>query len=61
MRTVLLDGEQYDYVENEDGSKNMRIEKNRAGFKININVSGCIKDHAKGIEAVKDLYVKGCL
>jgi hypothetical protein len=60
-KKITFDGELYDLVENEDGSKNLSIKKNRAGFKININVSGCKKEHAEGIQAVEDLYVKGCL
>jgi hypothetical protein len=60
-RKTLFDGELYDYIENDDGSKKLSIERNRAGFKINITVSGCKQDHEEGIKAVKDLFVKGCL
>ncbi|WP_336786878.1 hypothetical protein [Paenibacillus sp. MMO-177] len=60
-KQTLVAGEVYDLVENEDGSKRLSIEKNKAGFKININVSGCKQEHEQGINAVKDFFVKGCL
>lgn len=59
MSQVLFDGEAYELTEHEDGSKTLFNGKNRSGFKITINVSGDKKEHASGIKAVEDFFVKG--
>lgn len=59
MSQILFDGESYELIDNKDGSKTLFKEKNRYGFKITINVSGDTKEHEKGIEAVKNFFVKG--
>lgn len=55
---VLFDGELYDYIEREDGSKRISTEKNSRGFKITIEVSGDEKDHEEGIRALREFYAK---
>ncbi|MEC0089931.1 hypothetical protein [Paenibacillus macquariensis] len=54
----MFDGEIYDYKKNEDGSKILSKERNERGFKISIEVSGDKEELARGIQAVKDFYVK---
>ncbi|WP_018759519.1 hypothetical protein [Paenibacillus terrigena] len=56
---TFLNGEKYEYFEYPDGSKTLKTEKNKDGFKITINVSGDKEEHERGIDAVKDFYVKG--
>lgn len=59
VKTIQFDGEMYQLTEHEDGSKTLLKEKNRAGFKIIIHVSGDPEEHKAGIQAVENFFVKG--
>ncbi|MFC5401466.1 hypothetical protein [Cohnella soli] len=58
---IIIDGDEYEWTCNEDGTDTIHCEKNKNGFKATVHYVGSPEQWKQSYEAVKRFYIRNLL